>query len=202
MFYSFIRVLFKVVTFLFNGKVHIQNKEKLPQGENYLLVAPHRTLWDALYLALAASPKKFAFMAKKELFTKPIVGFFLRHGNAFPVDREKPGLSSIKTAVGILKETNLSLMIFPSGALHSQDIKGGAILIAKRAKVNIVPAVYQGPLTFKGLLLRRPVTVRFGEVITVSDKKDKSKRIMIEEVIQKSFRELDEAIDPNFVDKK
>ncbi|HIY58972.1 MAG TPA: 1-acyl-sn-glycerol-3-phosphate acyltransferase [Candidatus Tetragenococcus pullicola] len=202
MFYSFVRELFRLVTFLFNGKVHVQNKEKLPQGENYLLVAPHRTLWDALYLALAARPKKFAFMAKKELFTKPFIGFFLRHGNAFAVDREKPGLSSIKTAVSILKETDLSLMIFPSGALHSQDIKGGATLIAKKAKVNIVPAVYQGPLTFKGLLLRRPVTVRFGEIITVSDNLDKSKRTMIEQKIQKSFQELDEAIDPTFVDKK
>lgn len=37
------------------------------------------------------------------------------------------------------------------------------------AKVPLVPAVYQGPLTFKDLLKRQKITIRFGDPIDVTD---------------------------------
>ncbi len=61
---------------LINGNARYQNKEILPKNENYILVAPHRTWWDPLYLAVAARPKKFSFMAKEELFKNPIYGSY------------------------------------------------------------------------------------------------------------------------------
>ena len=67
MFYSFIRAIVQMILYLVNGKPKILNKEKLPEG-NYILVGPHRTWFDPLYFALSARPKKFSFMAKKELF--------------------------------------------------------------------------------------------------------------------------------------
>lgn len=200
MFYSIVRAIFIGVSLLFNGRPDFEGKENLPQQENYLLVAPHRTFWDALYLAWAASPKKLAFMAKKELFEVPVVGFFLRHGQAFPVDREKPGLSSIKKAVSILKESSLSLLLFPTGGLHKEEIKGGAVLIAKLADVPIVPAVFQGPMTVKELFCRKKVKIRFGRPLEVS-KTDKKALSDMEEQIQQAFTALDKAIDPTLTDK-
>ena len=125
MFFSFMRGFCRVLFFVINGNLEIQNKEKLPQDENYILVAPHRTWWDPLYLAVAARPKKFAFMAKEELFKNPIIRFILVHSNAFPVNRQKPGPSAIKTPVKLLKNTDLSLIMFPSGSRYSSELKGG-----------------------------------------------------------------------------
>lgn len=200
MFFTFMRGVVRVVLFIINGNARYEKKDRIPQNENYILVAPHRTWWEPLYLAVAGSPKKFSFMAKKELFKNPALSFILKHANAFPVDRENPGPSAIKTPVKTLKNGDLSLIMFPSGTRHSSDLKGGVALIAKMAKVQIVPAVYQGPLTLKDLFKRRRVTVRFGEPIDVSDisKMDKEGIAEIERRMQTSFDRLDQEIDPNF----
>ena len=193
---GFCRVLF----FVINGNLEIQNKEKLPQDENYILVAPHRTWWDPLYLAVAARPKKFAFMAKEELFKNPIIRFILVHSNAFPVNRQKPGPSAIKTPVKLLKNTDLSLIMFPSGSRYSSELKGGMTVIARMAKVRIVPCVYQGPLTLSGLFLRKKIVIRFGDPIDISDvkKSDKAGIQMVDERLTKAFNQLDYEVNPDF----
>ncbi|GAA3021985.1 lysophospholipid acyltransferase family protein [Tetragenococcus solitarius] len=200
MFYLFMRVIVRALLFLVNGNAHYENKEMLPQDENYILVAPHRTWWEPLYLAVAASPKKFAFMAKEELFKNPILRFILVHANAFAVKRDNPGPSTIKTPVKLLRNTDLSLLMFPSGTRHSSELKGGTVVISRMAKVRIVPCVYQGPLSLKDLFKRKRVTVRFGEPIDLSDIKktdDKGMQI-VEQRLQASFDKIDEEIDPNF----
>ena len=52
-----------------------------------MLVAPHRTWMDPIFLALAVYPKKLGFMAKEELFKGKFANYFLRKLNAFPVNR-------------------------------------------------------------------------------------------------------------------
>ncbi len=200
MFFTFMRGLVGVILFVINGNAHYENRELLPKDENYILVAPHRTWWDPLYLAVAARPKKFAFMAKEELFKNPVLRFILINANAFPVKRDKPGPSAIKTPVKILKDTELSLIMFPSGTRHSTALKGGMAVIAKMAKVRVVPCVYQGPLTLKDLFKRKRVTVRFGEPIDLSDikKMNTAGLTEVEQRVQGAFDQLDYAIDPSF----
>lgn len=199
MLYSFLRVVVRCLLFLINGNARYLHKERLPQG-NYILVGPHRTWFDPIYYALAASPKKFSFMAKKELFQNPIIKWILLHVNAFAVDRSNPGPSAIKTPVKVLKKTDLSLIVFPSGTRHSSELKGGALLIAQLTGLPLVPTVYQGPLTFKRLFSRKPVTVDFGEPIYI-DRKTKltaENQAKIDEQMQTAFDELDKSIDPDF----
>lgn len=201
MFFTFMRGVVRVVLFIVNGPFEIQNKEALPTNENYILVAPHRTWWDPLYMAVAARPKKFAFMAKEELFKNAFLRFILKNANAFSVNRAKPGPSAIKTPIKILKETDLSLIMFPSGTRHSTALKGGMAMIAKMAKVRVVPVVYQGPVTLKDLFKRKKVVIRFGEPIDVSDiKKLNAEGLqLVEERVQGAFDGLDKAIDPTFI---
>ena len=67
MFYKIIRPIARFVVWVLNGHLHVHHKDRLPKG-NYVLVAPHRTWWEPILFALAASPMEFMFMAKKELF--------------------------------------------------------------------------------------------------------------------------------------
>lgn len=200
LFYSFILTIIRFLVFVLNGNAHYQQQEKLPQNESYILIAPHRSWIDPVYLALAASPKQFAFMAKKELFKNPIFSWIIRRLNAFPVDRDNPGPSAIKTPVKILKEGELGLVMFPTGTRHSADLKGGAATIAKLSGVPLVPAVYQGPLTFTDLIKRKKVVVRIGDPIYVERKTklNKENLAQIESIIQQSFDQLDHEIDPNY----
>lgn len=200
LFYKILRGTLRFLLAILNGNAHYENRNKLPTDTSYILVAPHRTWIDPVYLAIAASPKQFTFMAKKELFQNPILSWFIRHANAFPVDRANPGPSAIKTPVKILKNGHLSLMIFPTGTRHSNEIKGGAATIAKLSGVPIVPAVYQGPTKLGGILKRKKVTIRFGDPINIDPKIKLSKEnlALIDKQIQQAFDQLDLEIDPSF----
>jgi len=192
-FFSFVRLIVRLLILTLNGRYKVQGKENLPIDDNYILIAPHRSWIDPVYLVLAASPKQFSFMAKKELFKNPLFKWLITKMNAFPVDRKNPGPSAIKTPVKILKETDLGLVIFPTGTRHSTELKGGAVTIAKMSKKPIVPVVYHGPYTFKDLLKRQKATVRFGEPFIVEPKIEGIKDITAyySEKIQDAFISLD-----------
>ncbi|QBO35335.1 1-acyl-sn-glycerol-3-phosphate acyltransferase [Periweissella cryptocerci] len=200
MLYSFLRGFARALLYIINGKPQIRNYDKLPEG-TYILAGPHRTWWDPIYFALAAAPLKFSFMAKIELFKNPILKWILVGANAFPVDRANPGPSVIKTPVKNLKSGDLGLIIFPSGSRHSNDIKSGAMMIAKLSGKPIVPIVYQGPLTFGGLFKRNNVELNFGDPIYI-DRRDKLTEARVEEIgaqMQTAFDALDKELNPDFV---
>ncbi len=193
-FYTYLRGLVVFLLWIVNGNAHYHNKDKiLDKSENYILVAPHRTWLDPIYMAFAARPKQFVVMAKKELFKNRIFGWWIRMCGAFPIDRENPGQKVIKYPIKMLKKSNRSLIMFPSGSRHSSDVKGGVAVIAKMAKVKIMPVVYSGPLHLKGLFAGERVDLNFGNPIDISD----VKRINdegIEEIsnrIQTEFDRLD-----------
>ncbi len=103
MFYSFMRVLVRILVFIINGNARYEHKERLPKG-NYILVGPHRTWFDPIYFALAGSPK-IQFHGQKELFQNPILRWILLHANAFSVDRNNPRPIGHQKACQNLTET-------------------------------------------------------------------------------------------------
>ena len=205
MFYTYLRGLVIFILWTLNGNAHYHNKEKIPsKDENYILVAPHRTWWDPVYMAFATKPKQFIFMAKKQLFENRVFGWWIRMCGAFPIDRENPGPSAIKYPVNMLKKSNRSLIMFPSGSRHSTDVKGGVAVIAKMAKVRIMPVVYAGPMSLKGLAAGERVDMNFGNPIDISDIK-KMNDEGVEKVarrIQAEFDRLDAEVAPYQTGKK
>lgn len=161
------------------GRTQVINKEKLPKDTGYVVACSHIGWVDVVALGTAMLPKEIHFMAKKELFAKPNLAKFMSSINAFPVDRENPGPSSIKTPVKLLKEKKI-VGIFPSGTRTSEDVplKKGAATIANLARVPIVPAAYSGPTDLKGLLSGKKIHVIFGDPISLKNedgtKKDPS----------------------------
>lgn len=199
MFYRVIRPIARFIVWVLNGHLHVHHKERLPEG-NYILVAPHRTWWEPIMFALAASPMEFMFMAKIELFKNPILRFILNHAHAFPVDRKHPGPSVLKIPVKGLREGKLSLIVFPSGTRHSAELKSGALVIAKMARKPMVPVVYQGPLTFKDLLKRQPMEICFGDPIKLDPKtkiNHETTPVLYHE-LEKAWDQLDEEQNPAF----
>lgn len=193
MFYRIAFVIVKGLAYLLNGKPIVEHKERLPEG-NYILAGPHKTWWDPLYFAMAGSPKEYTFMAKKELFKNKLFAWVLGKLNVFPVDRDNPGPSAVKIPINTLKKTDKSLIMFPSGTRYSDDLKGGIALISKMAKVPIVPAIYEGPLTLKDVLKRQKMIIRFGEPIDISDLKKMTPEAIkeVENRMNNAFKALKE----------
>jgi 1-acyl-sn-glycerol-3-phosphate acyltransferase len=173
--YAFTSRFANVVLKIF-GRTKVINKDKLPQDTGYVVACSHIGWVDVVALGTSLLPNEIHFMAKKELFNKPKAAKFLHSINAFPVDRENPGPSSIKTPVKLLKEKKI-VGIFPSGTRTSEDVplKKGAATIANLARVPIVPAAYSGPTDLKGLLRGRKIHVIFGDPISLK-KEDGTKK--------------------------
>lgn len=205
MFYSYLRSLLTFLLWAINGNIHYHDREKiLPESENYILIAPHRTFWDPVFFGYAAAPKQFIFMAKKELFKDRGFGWWISKCGAFPIDRENPGTAAIKYPVNMLKKSNRSLVMFPSGSRHSSDLKGGVAVIAKTAKVKMMPATYIGPMTIKGLLAGERIDVAFGDPIDISDIKrlDDAGVAEVTQRIESEFKRLDDLAKSHQTKKK
>ncbi|MDF7636863.1 1-acyl-sn-glycerol-3-phosphate acyltransferase [Leuconostocaceae bacterium ESL0958] len=200
-FYHIIRVIIVSIIWPITGRINYLNRDRLPKDENYVLVGPHRTWWDPVWYALAAFPKQFIYMAKQELFKHWALRKLITALGAFPVDRQKVGMETIRYPINELKNGQRSLIMFPSGSRHSQSLKSGSLVIAKLAKKPIVPAVYQGPVKFSHLFKRNNTTINFGQPIYI-DPKVKLTDETIEaynEQILAAFQALDAEIDPDWV---
>ena len=119
---------------------------------------------------MAIYPNQINYMAKKELFSNKWGGKFLSSLNAFPVDRENPGPSTLKRPIKLLKE-NKTVGIFPTGhrtSMEGAPLKRGAATIAMLGKAPILPAAYVGPKALHGLVTGQAL-LKFGEPIDTSD---------------------------------
>ncbi|MFE3898590.1 MULTISPECIES: lysophospholipid acyltransferase family protein [unclassified Priestia] len=191
--YTFATRILQLLFSSMNGHMNVVNKDKLPQNEPFIVVCTHKSWIDVVCLGIALYPTPIHFMAKKELFNKIFIKKLLKKLNAFPVDRSNPGPSVLKIPLQLLKKKQV-VGIFPSGTRSSEEkaLKNGAIHIASRASVPIIPAVYVGPHTIRDLLGRKKRAIIFGDAIHVP-KMTKDKETVTEatnEVISKVFEEL------------
>ncbi len=92
---------------LFFRPVELRGTENLEDGAA-ILCANHSSAWDPILLVLAM-PQNFnvRIMAKKQLFSIPVVGWFLRNIGVFPVDRGNSDINAVKTAT--VSYTHLTL---------------------------------------------------------------------------------------------
>jgi len=152
------------------GKLEIINRPDLLQvGWPGAIIACNHVGWaDSIWLASALYPRQLRYMSKRGLFDPPLARWVLEQAGSIPIDRVKPSLSSIKTAVDILQHGGI-ILIFPSGTRSETNIafKRGAATIALHARVPLVPAFYQGPTNIEvAHLVNRPrVRVTFGTPI-------------------------------------
>ncbi|GAA0381946.1 lysophospholipid acyltransferase family protein [Bacillus horti] len=195
--YKFSRSVMNGFFHLLGGGLRASNKTRLPKHHNgYVVVCTHRTWIDVVALGIAMKPTPIYYMAKKELFQTKFTNWLLSSLHAFPVDRENPGPSTLKIPQRLLKSGKV-VGIFPSGTRASENtgLKRGAYVIAKRAGVPIVPAVYRGPTSFKELLKRDKIKVNFGDPIDLSDYDAKEDVEVVLQRIQAAFSDLEKEME-------
>ncbi|MBP3033616.1 lysophospholipid acyltransferase family protein [Staphylococcus warneri] len=144
--------------------------ENIPKDNQYVVTCTHESYNEVIMLGMAIYPKQIHYMAKKELFSNKWGGKFLTALNAFPVDRENPGPSTLKRPIKLLKE-NKTVGIFPTGHRTSAEgapLKRGAATIAMLGKAPILPAAYVGPKKLHGLVTGQAL-IKFGEPIDTSN---------------------------------
>lgn len=129
-----------VIRLLFPMRIH--HAERIPDGP-MVVCAPHSALVDPILIMSVLSIRRYPrYLAKKELFSIPVIGAFLRWIGMIPVDRGKADISSIKAALKVLKEKGI-IGIFPEGTRvqeeQASEAKTGAVMLASRTGVPILP---------------------------------------------------------------
>ena len=168
--YQFISRLLDLILVKMAKSLYVIGKENIPKDNKYVVTCIHESYNEVIMLGMALVPNEIHYMAKKELFNNKWFGQFLTSLNAFPVDRENPGPSTLKRPVNLLKE-NKTVGIFPTGHRTSAEgapLKRGASTIAMLGKAPILPAAYVGPKKLHGLITGQAL-IKFGEPIYQSD---------------------------------
>jgi 1-acyl-sn-glycerol-3-phosphate acyltransferase len=103
-----IRLLMKILY-----RVRYEGLEHLPQNGPVILVGNHTSLVDIPAVHAIVKPW-IHWVAKKELFSLPAIGFFFDFSGSIPVDREKADLHAAKAIFGALA-AGRAVGMFPQG---------------------------------------------------------------------------------------
>ena len=177
--------------------VSVAGTEKLDSAKPYIFAANHQSQFDILTLQ-GFLGVDFRWLAKKELFQVPIWGPAMRKAGYIPVDRShgRQALKSLGEAAQKIA-AGTSVIIFPEGTRSKdgkiKDFKAGAMVLAIKSGVEIVPVAIDGTYEIlpKGKLLMKPgnVAIRVGNPIATKDFTSKDKHTLAQ-VLQKEVTEL------------
>ncbi|MBI3314262.1 MAG: 1-acyl-sn-glycerol-3-phosphate acyltransferase [Candidatus Omnitrophica bacterium] len=129
-------------------RLQVKGGENIKAGKHYVVIANHQSLLDIL-VVLAGLDLQFKFLAKKELFSIPFLGWHMKNAGYIPLERGNR--DSARTAMGMAHQhiqRGVSVLFFPEGT-RSLDgeihvFKPGAFRLAQSEGVEILPVVIDG----------------------------------------------------------
>ena len=166
-FYNFMLKLFSIFSRTF-FKFEVIGTENIPSEGNLIIAANHKSNLDPIFVASAVNKKrKMTAIAKEELFKNKILAKILNKVEIIPINRQNPGLGTIKRILKYIKN-DYALVMFPEGTRSKtddfNDAKAGLSLFATKAKAEIVPCtIYSSYKLFK------PAKIYFGKPISLEE---------------------------------
>ena len=143
----------------------IDGRDRLHRERPAIYIFNHQSLLDALVLAHLLR-QDVVPLCKREMASNPLLGPLLRQVDTIFVDREDHNQRQVlKRALAVL-DSGRSLVIAPEGTRSTlgniQPFKMGAFVLAKKARVPVVPIVLHNVKDAlpKGGRLLRPATIR------------------------------------------
>ncbi len=139
---------------------------RVPATGGVLVVCNHLSSYDPPMVGSTILPRPVRFMAKSELFRKPLFGTILAGVGAFPVERGGADREAIRTSKEILARGEC-LVMFPEG---TRSLTGkirpffpGGGMLALEPNIVVIPAAIWGSQRKIG-----PVSVAVGPPLDLS----------------------------------
>jgi 1-acyl-sn-glycerol-3-phosphate acyltransferase len=147
---SYVRGFLKILNFfcridyIVKGQSHLD--DALENGP-CIVACLHQSLWETMIFHILLP--KAAFVAKKELFSIPIFGGYLKRGKSIKVDRKSSSTKTIRHLIDQGKEAaklGFSIVIFPQGkrvSYHNNciEVQRGITFLYNHLKLPILPVV-------------------------------------------------------------
>jgi 1-acyl-sn-glycerol-3-phosphate acyltransferase len=171
-------------------RVSVRGIENIPPPP-FIFMCNHQSALD-IYTLIVGLPLTYRWLAKRELFHIPFIGWAMTRAGYVSIDRENPreALKAIDEAGRRIRE-GMVLLIFPEGT-RSEDgrllpFKQGVFNLAQRARVPIVPVGIWGTsrLQPKGSFIPKQkgiVYIDIGESVEVGGKGSAEKARIMNEV--------------------
>ena len=178
---------------LANGvHVKIEGLEHLQKKGPYIFMANHQGSYD-IFALLGQLPFQFKWLAKKEIFSIPILGWAMTAAGYISIDRDgtRETVEAMNKAALKIRE-GASVVIFPEGTRSAdgsiQPFKKGGFTLAVKSKVPIVPIAIAGSREIlpKDRLTISPgdIRIRIGRPIETAHCSTKDRQALMEEVRQ------------------
>ena len=153
-FYRFLRVILRPIQMLV-WPTKVIGAENVKKVKGALFTCNHYSKMDSMIPYFVLFKKEAHALAKYELFTNPVAGWFLHKMGAIPVRRGEADIEAVKQVLRVLKDGK-QLLIFPEGTRNKEgtqqmaEFKTGTARFAIKAKVPVVPMIYyQCPKAFR-----------------------------------------------------
>ena len=190
-----IRNVLHIVFRLFFGS-RVVGGDRVPTTGGVIIASNHVSYADPLVIG-TWSPRMVHFLAKRELFSNPLIGALLRRIGAVPVRRGMVERNTLRLVEEILREGD-TIVIFPEGTRSRdcvvRDARPGIGLIAASADVPVLPLYLRGSRHMGRSLFRRgELSLFFGEPIhpaSVMGETQKEKYRRIGESVMEEIRRL------------
>lgn len=130
----------------------VTGRENIPADGPLIVACNHVSLIDPPLMAVAVAPVRRPFgVGKKELFEKPVLGWWLRGTGSFPLDRSGNPMEAMRAGLDILGRGGC-LAIFPEGTRvkpgETRAPKAGISFLSFRAKAPVLPVRVLGTADF------------------------------------------------------
>ena len=184
-------------------RCQVIGKGNIPKHTACIVVANHVNLLDSPLIGISLGRKVY-FMAKKEVFQTPLIGWMAKQGGAFSVAKGRLNRRAGLKAMELLAE-NQVLMVYPEGKRSDDGKLGqaytGAALLAVKSSVPIVPVgiIGTGQLIGKRWFLRRPrITLNIGQPFTLPVLNDKLSKDQVALLTHEIMIHIAELLPPEY----
>lgn len=148
--------------------------ERVPEDGPLLIASNHASNIDGPLLATAVAPKRRPWgVGKKELFSVPVLGWWLRETGSFPLDRKGDARAALKAGLDVLGRGGCVYMA-PEGtrvkAGEKREPKTGIAFLARHSGARVLPVRLLGVESFP---LGFPLEVRVGEPVAPPESDDR-----------------------------
>lgn len=160
------------ILFITGIKLKVEGLDNIDSKATYVFVSNHASQFDITALQFGI-PNRLAMIYKKELSKIPLFGWQLAAGPYVSIDRKNAenALRSIQKAKQVMKEKNVSILVFAEGTRSPdgqvQEFKRGAFRLASSVGYPIVPITIIGS---SRIMPKGKLKFNKGEIIMRIDK--------------------------------
>ncbi|QQG50180.1 MAG: 1-acyl-sn-glycerol-3-phosphate acyltransferase [Candidatus Berkelbacteria bacterium] len=124
------------------GPVTCVKGATLPKKGGVLIVANHESVADPVVVQYTCA-RPICFMAKAELFKRPVLSFVIRLFRTFIVEPNTSDIRAIRQAIDLLKAGEV-VLVFPEGKINGESgallgFRKGVGLIARKSGATVIP---------------------------------------------------------------